>query len=375
MSGRRGSRRRQAALATLLVGWLLLGAGPSPLVLPRAPRGVRFDHARHAAEGHDDCRACHARASRSRRARDLLRPAMLACRACHDVPDPPPSTPPAGPACGRCHLQLGVMPPGPLAAPRPQVRFNHALHQSPAADCAVCHPAAGASHGLPRMSRCLECHDGLTATSQCARCHAAGADDRLRTRLPGGALAPTGQVADDDHRHGWTARHGRGLALADREHCAACHQERDCLECHAGVGKPQSIHGGNWATLHPVAARSRSLECTSCHRTQSFCLPCHSRLGVAPGSPWTSDNLRLHPRDWAAPGAAGHASTARRNPNACLGCHNQGDCIACHGAAAAGFGGRNPHRHLSRGELERRYGRNRRPCQACHAGQYPEGFR
>ena len=360
--------------ALLVVAVALLGAGPSPLVLPPAPRGVRFDHAAHQERNIPACLGCHPRAASSRRAREMLRPEMRSCAGCHEVPDPAPPTPPAGQHCGQCHLALGVMPPGPLAAPPASVSFNHALHHERGAGCTACHRGFDAGRvPLPRMRDCNRCHDGVTAGSRCHLCHRANESDRLDTDLPGGRLIPTGQTGDDDHRRNWISRHG-GPALAGQERCESCHAQRHCLECHAGSLKPQSIHGGNWATLHPAAARSRSQECTACHRTRSFCLSCHSRLGLSPDSPWTRDNLRVHPRDWADSTTPRHPGTARRNPNSCLACHEQSRCISCHGSSGAGFGGIPPHRHLSRKDLERRWRLNRRPCDACHAGQYPEGF-
>lgn len=353
---------------------LCLGAAPSPLVLPEQPRGVRFDHGAHQGRNMPGCVQCHPQAKTARHTRELLRPAMSACASCHQVPDPPPAAPPQAEACGKCHLQLGVMPPGPLAAPPATVQFNHARHHERGARCEDCHHSAGARIRLPLMRDCLRCHNGLSAPSRCHACHQANESDQLETDFPGGRLIPTGQTGDDDHRRNWVSRHG-GPALAGQERCESCHAQRDCLDCHAGSLKPQSIHGGNWVTLHPLAARSRSQECTACHRTRSFCLPCHSRVGLAPSSPWTTDNLRVHPRDWAgATGVVRHPGAARRNPNSCLGCHEQSYCIDCHGSSRAGFSGVMPHRHLSRQDLERRYRLNKRPCEACHAGSYPAGF-
>ena len=56
---------------------------------------------------------------------------------------------------------------------------------------------------------------------------------------------------------------------------------------------------------------------------------------------------------------------AERNLNACVSCHTERDCVACHGALGVG-GGFDPHKGGFLGGCARQFRRNPRPCYVCH---------
>ncbi|NOZ87449.1 MAG: hypothetical protein GXP49_14495 [Deltaproteobacteria bacterium] len=364
-----------AYLVIGLAAFVLTGAGDSSLVLSPRPRGVKFDHSAHMKNSNPGCAFCHKRVLDSRRVTDDLRPEMSTCAACHKgLPREGEDIRPRDADCLSCHVHAGVVPPGPLAAPAARIHFNHAEHLARTRHCEQCHQVAGVRVELPKMSNCLSCHDGQRANKRCSLCHLSDEFGRLVTGFPQGKLIPGRNMGLLEHDTGWIRAHG-GPARLFISKCESCHDQDYCLSCHAGVLKPGGIHPGNWETMHPIAARGRSAECNACHRNEGSCKACHDRLGASLASPYRSNNYRIHPRNWARTDGTkpGHARAASRNPESCVSCHTEKDCIKCHGSWEAGFGGIKPHGHLSRSELLRRYRRNSRPCKACHPGGIPGG--
>jgi hypothetical protein len=196
---------------------------------------------------------------------------------------------------------------------------------------------------LPRMTTCLACHDGSKAPNKCSECHLSEPDGTLRTRFASGVLAPSGTLRDDDHGRDFMKRHAF-VAQQDSESCQACHRVTECEGCHASSSKAFRIHPPNWLQSHGIASRSQEMDCTSCHREQSFCLSCHVNSGVAFA---TSPNLggpvptpatqKFHPPGFASPsrtGANHHSFEAMANPESCVGCHDEKSCLNCHGTSA-----------------------------------------
>jgi len=166
--------------------------------------------------------------------------------------------------------------------PAPNLIFSHAAHA--ATDCGRCHGnLAGVDlatrSSLPRMSTCLSCHDSKNASDTCTTCHPADVAGRLRTALPDGVLTPRSSQFGDAHDALWMRNHAR-LARSPDATCAACHAERECADCHAGVTKPMEFHPGDYVLSHTIDARRGTPDCTICHRQSTFCIGCHERSGV-----------------------------------------------------------------------------------------------
>jgi hypothetical protein len=390
---------------------------PSPLIFPAQQIPLRFDHARHLKLG-VRCDNCHVTAPVSTSASDNLIPAEAACRSCHEIERARPAKPvPAGsPAarCDACHLTeagAGWMPT-PLSREPPRVRladpnlkFNHRLHVGRGMGCELCHgqvamEALATRDDLPRMPLCLGCHDGKQATNRCSACHLTEPDGRLRTNLASAATVATGLLAGtrplvpsgvlrgvDEHGPAFSRDHAQ--AGRDERYCLSCHKRSECVDCHGGVVRPFDIHPSDYVSLHGSDARRNTPDCSSCHRTQSFCVGCHQRAGVAPDAPGgqlgaqarnpfgTGTQLKsFHPPGWVGDGGApsGHSQQARRNIRTCVSCHREESCLACHSADPArgaqvsphgpAFGGTSRCRALS--------ARNKRVCLKCHALGAPE---
>jgi hypothetical protein len=94
------------------------------------------------------------------------------------------------------------------------------------------------------------------------------------------------------------------------------------------------------------------------------------RVGVAEASPTNAkDSGRFHPPKsiWSDPPrkAGSHSFEAERNLNACVSCHTERDCVACHGASGVGATF-DPHSSGFKGGCATQFRRNPRPCFVCH---------
>jgi hypothetical protein len=376
-----------------------VAARTSPVLFPLERRTVTFEHRQHGPELDLGCTDCHAAARTSRRASDLLLPAGTACDRCHGTDHRQPSAviftgdrPPKG--CGACHELLGEAPDrvAPHRYPAPRLRFDHAAHEQRNIGCAQCHgsldtPAGEGRAALPSMRRCATCHLAPgeargDASSRCTTCHLT-AGGVMRTDFPTGQLLPPRWLGDAQHGPDF-ARHHAAAAAANSRFCANCHRESECAACHDGRVRPRRLHPNDWLSLHGRAAELGSPRCTGCHREQSFCLGCHQRLGVAQTAPTgaTGSRGRYHPPStvWTdSPAGRGHHSwAARRNLDACIGCHVERDCVSCHatasrGGAGSGIGHRaNPHGAGFRRRCGAALRKNPRPCLLCHDPDDPE---
>lgn len=365
-------------------------------VYPEQDIPLHFNHGQHLALGLD-CVRCHTEIDSSTRARDFNFPTGATCDECHGPQHPRPRGEPA--RCATCHTQVdeeGRVTAG-LRAPRPQLAFNHRLHASPSvgatgggSTCEGCHGdmsrvRLATTLQLPREADCLGCHDGFQATERCGACHPTNASGRLATRaqddrvLP--ALIPTGNS-------GWGATHDlgfvedhAGISKANPKLCQSCHDDTFCTDCHAGAIRPLRIHAGDYLTVHALDARARTQDCQACHRTQTFCLGCHERMGFGErdaGAFGVGGGLQFHPEGWSAPPGVpqAHAHAAQRNIGACASCHSEDSCLACHATTNAALPGLNVSPHgPGFGQSARctaLASRNRRVCLKCHAPVDPQ---
>ncbi|MBX7194582.1 MAG: hypothetical protein K1X94_21175 [Sandaracinaceae bacterium] len=349
----------------------LPGDGRSVLVYPAQTIALRMSHA-HPAHAALACTRCHERAATSTRADELLLPREAACVPCHAETD---RAQPSVERCAYCHV--GARLPSAEASapdaigrifipasrtPSPRLRFSHATHATAEGGCEGCHAGTrtvglATRAQLPTMRDCMRCHaiEGLAAPGQgtspeagsslaCTGCHESLPDGRVRANLPEGWMNPPPWMAGMRHDHEWLVRH-RWIAADAGPLCAQCHVERECADCHDGRARSRRVHPGDFLTTHAVMARRDETRCTSCHAVGTFCSECHARLGLATFSaPVTRGGERYHPPSavWIR-GPNLHGVEARRSLQSCVSCHDEGDCVACHGTSGVGGGGVSPH--------------------------------
>ena len=371
---------------------------PSPVIFPDQQIPLRFMHDKHLALDLP-CTVCHTNIEESTRASDVNIPKEEACTLCHQLEQPDG---PAPARCDTCHLGYdapvfpeGVAPsesmkvtnpPPRVVIPSPNIKFNHKVHIAREIGCLTCHEAmarlqiATRDNALPVMGKCLECHDNKAAPGTCDTCHLTGKDGTIVRTYPSGSLKPHGYYRSDDHYAGTFVKSHEAVAAADERYCESCHTKRDCEACHDGFVRPIRIHPANWALIHPTTARKNSLECSSCHREQSFCLDCHQRSRVSDRAPNDNPGVRVHPDGWVSNAAAGerpgpqhHKWQAQRNIRTCVSCHQESTCLACHSARSVpGFGatarlsGVNPHGSGFRARCKTMLRANPSVCEKCH---------
>ena len=358
---------------------------PRDAVYPPQSIRLNFDHAQHLQKAGVECLDCHASVMQSVRVSDRNLPSESDCLECHDVraEDPTTAEPPA--ACDTCHP--GFRPeskadtPARTEMPPAALRFGHRPHLARKIPCQRCHAgvedaALATVEYLPMMDVCTSCHDGETAPAECATCHLAGPDGRLRTDLPGGRLLPRGRFRNDDHRGDIVRNHGPA-ARADAAYCRSCHAERECVRCHDGAFRPIEVHPADYLLTHPIDARKDAPRCQTCHRTATDCIDCHVRSGVTDHNSarrfGAGANLgaRFHPPGWVdeaggMPGPNHHRFDARRHLATCASCHSESSCIVCHSADAPTSLRASPHPPGFRAFCGRARRLNDRGCLACH---------
>ena len=85
----------------------------------------------------------------------------------------------------------------------------------------------------------------------------------------------------------------------------ACHEVKDCLDCHDGVKKVEGLHPADWVMTHGFEAQRRGLDCQACHDVETDCQSCHEdaglKPGLFPGGPAATEDqgIRFHPQGWA----------------------------------------------------------------------------
>jgi hypothetical protein len=150
------------------------------------------------------------------------------CRSCHEEV-----------FCQSCHLGLAT-----------ERRFH-------GAGWLTLHGPAARSSDL----RCTTCHDSQNTCLACHRRAAASPAEASDMFPPAGA--------SHYHPAGWSydpAGHPRE-ARRNLGSCVACHSERDCFACHAGV----SPHGDSWEERCESIRSSAGGVCLECHATVPDC--------------------------------------------------------------------------------------------------------
>lgn len=277
----------------LMLAWLLSGT-VSDVVCIACHRTSNEQ----VSVGHGDlrCYACHTtRAVQGlldAKAREvvMLGSALAGVEATGTAATPPRS------ACVSCHedVLMGTIEKGGL-------RVNHGTCVGPQVPCTDCHWGVGhGSEARPgrgiAMDRCMECHDDITASWDCATCHL---DSEHADRPSVGSWAVT-------HGPEWRQAHGMG----DMATCGACHDSTLCEDCH-GVKLPHP--GGYLNGKHGEEAKPDTSPCVTCH-AQTFCDDCH---GIE----------MPHPAGFLP----SHSSIVKaQGDEVCATCHVLEDCDLCH---------------------------------------------
>jgi len=374
---------------------------PSTVIFPEQTIPLRFFHDKHLA-AEIDCDSCHEDIADSTRASDVNLPGGDVCANCHyvDEENPEKADPPS--ACNSCHLGFdekynGTDPhdepegvpshPVSMRIPEPHLKFNHKVHIDRDIACSTCHgdmtkiETASPENAIPVMGTCLDCHTGKEAPGDCGTCHITRPDGRLVTDFPEGKLKPHGYYRNDFHNEYFIQNHEQ-VAREDEGYCNNCHTRDECVDCHNGVVRPVKIHPANWILTHPIQTRKNALECTSCHREQSFCIDCHRRTGITHLSENMDTTVEFHPPGWVngfgeLPSANHHMFQAQRNIRACVSCHEEQTCIQCHSAKdPVGFGVQrslrhNPHPVDFKSRCKTMASMNERACMKCHQPNDP----
>jgi hypothetical protein len=363
----------------------------SAVIYPAKVKPVTFSHALHVGTLGATCADCHAQVQSSRSALDNNLPREADCKSCHAIDrsrfNAASEAGKAPTRCLACHPgfdeQTGFVP-RPLT-PIPNLKFSHSAHLARQGDCATCHgnPVAGAAHPsqgawLPTMRACLSCHDDKQADASCTTCHISEAGGIVKTEFAEqGKLLPSGSLRGAAHDMNFRTSH-KYAAQNDQNFCSTCHTKDDCVDCHSGVIKPMDFHGGDYISMHTMDARRNTPDCSSCHRIQTFCQGCHTRMGVAADGKGSEfgpmPGFNFHPPGWTsssltgAPGPASHAFEAQRNIKQCASCHRESFCTRCHSNQPGNALRINPHPRDWRGSrrCNALLARNRRMCLRCH---------
>ncbi|MDH4139416.1 MAG: hypothetical protein OEV43_02475 [Coriobacteriia bacterium] len=193
------------------------------------------------------------------------------------------------------------------------IRVRHSDFLGEGLGCRECHNSI--AHGdavlqptTPGMNRCVVCHDGDRAPSDCGYCHV---EDPLLSKAVASSLPK--------------------IKTLDTGNCYACHEETPCLECH-GVTMP---HPEGWAPgeggpgqsgTHARQGFANRELCWRCHFAEGKPLvaaregcSCHGLFGrMHGGSAWVQEHWKQ------ATGVKG-AETSE-----CFMCHGEYLCDQCH---------------------------------------------
>lgn len=348
-------------LAALAVAALLL---PLPALraedaaAPAAPipgSHLLFDHALHADMA---CADCHGSAPQAGQAPQP--PDASVCMDCHG--DGGAHLELADAECARCHRPLALstrlsaedaaaIPAPPSHAASDFLMGGHGKIACPAdgsgtpASCGVCHT----------QQSCRTCH---VSTPEVA--------STLASAPPGApAGPPAARKRPSSHDAGWVRAHGHD-ADADPRSCAGCHAQEDCLACHlpdAAVQPGNAVHPADWMARHPAAAWSQETSCADCHDPKGFCAACHEEAGLT--AKRSSLGSGFHD---GADFLLGHGNAARRNLEACVTCHDENDCLACHSDRnGRGFDPHGP--DFDPDKLRQTAGQM---CTVCHGATVPK---
>lgn len=144
------------------------------------------------------------------------------------------------------------------------VRVSHKEPLAGGMSCDDCHETAGHGGTLARgMARCLPCHDGKKASSECRTCHVSDTSKAVRS---------------SDRRRMFPR-----TALPPVTDCGGCHDQKTCDACH-GYRMPHPEQFVKWGHAR-YAGFGKKQACWRCHDQVSDCGKCHSDWSLNPHGP------------------------------------------------------------------------------------------
>ena len=305
---------------------------------------IKFSHTFHVKEQSIACVDCHTDVNASKLSSQNLLPNHDNCKTCHDEQ--------MSSNCTYCHTTKDNILP--IKRPERELVFSHELHAGKQnINCETCHAGMdtvtyATGRNMPSMMTCVGCHEQKKISTNCETCH--------RDFV---ALVPEDHLASDFRKE-----HKKLTRLGMKDvTCKTCHSENFCQDCHTGTElhgfsgirdlkaepspatffmdspkqmKLQKVHGLNYRFTHGVEAKSKALDCASCHEQQTFCVTCHEAGG-------NINQLKFKPASHVAAGfttigkgsgGGRHAELARRDLESCASCHdvqgNDPTCLLCH---------------------------------------------
>jgi hypothetical protein len=341
--------KRYFIFGAALLGTVFIAAGMK--TTPRTDKGrvdhsqyLKFSHRFHVEEQGIACEDCHTTATSSKLSSDNLLGDHSSCQTCHEEQ--------ISSDCAFCHTTPDNVVPIPK--PTPELIFSHERHLTENIECQTCHVGVETvdyvtSKNMPSMVSCMTCHAEKKISTNCETCHT-----NFTSLVPEDHL-----VADFRKRHKELTR----VAMMDVS-CATCHtSESFCQDCHTGAEltgfglerdlmpepsargsvkdspkqlRLQQVHALNYRFTHGFDAKSRLVDCSSCHEQQSFCATCHQAGGNVTQIKFKPENHKIAGFARIGRGSGGglHAELARRDIENCMSCHdvqgNDPTCFACH---------------------------------------------
>ncbi len=305
---------------------------------------IKFSHTFHVKDQGIACEDCHVTAKASTLSSDALLGSHESCKTCHEEQ--------ISNNCAFCH----TTPDNIVPIPRPEreIVFSHALHTTQHDfKCETCHAGVdtvtfAGSRNMPAMTTCVNCHGQQKVSTNCETCHT-----NFTSLVPEDHL-----TADFQKDHKKLTRLGMLQTT-----CRTCHKENFCQDCHTGTElqgftstkdlmadpsprtstkdsprqlRLQQVHGLNYRFRHGIDAKSKALDCSSCHEQQTFCVTCHEAGGNITQQKFKplSHNIAGFTTIGKGSGGGRHAELARRDIESCMACHDvQGSdptCTLCH---------------------------------------------
>ena len=178
-----------------------------------------------------------------------------------------------------------------------------------AAGCANCHTQAS----------CRSCHIGAKGEAAIAQLSPPATLASQRVTI---GVAPSRKAV---HPRDFAKAH-KSTAASGRLDCLGCHEQRQCTSCHEGSGS-RRYHAANFVGRHAADAYGQEQNCSSCHRTETFCRSCHQQTGVTvsgarTGAVHTGQPLRRLQHGQAARQGLTEARMLARQQRDCLACHS-----------------------------------------------------
>lgn len=211
---------------------------------------------------------------------------------------------------------------------------------------------------VDEIANCSTCH----TRDDCRSCHLEPEPEPIRALPLAATVSAPGVVLDveapSSHASPFFMNAHANLAAAAPNTCATCHTERYCVDCHDGASGG-GYHPERFVSRHAAEAYGAASECASCHSTAVFCRECHESSGFESRGRLGSGFHDAEPI-WLLR----HGGAARQNLENCASCHQQTDCVQCHGV----LGAFRISPHTSDFDAEAAWARSPRTCIACHTG-------